>query len=114
MMSEPASQFLSVLQTHIAEVISAGGVIGGGMIGYFAGRRKSDAEAAQAEAEAIIAPFKVLIAGYEAQAKADGARIEDLMREVVALRDEVKALRQSMDNRSRPAIDVGGYSAAKS
>lgn len=110
-MSEPANQFLAVLQAHIAEILSASGVIGGGLIGYFAGRKKNEAEAAQAEAEAIIAPFRVLINGYEAQAKADGARIEDLMREVVALREEVKALRQAMDTRTR--IDVGGYSASK-
>lgn len=111
MMSEPANQFLTVLQAHIAEILSAGGVIGGGMIGFFAGRRRNEAEAAKAEAEAIIAPFRVLIDGYEAQAKADGARIEDLMREVVALREEVKALRQAMDYRAR--IEVGGYSASK-
>lgn len=110
-MSDSANQFLAVLQAHIAEILSAGGVIGGGLIGYFAGRKKNEAEAAQAEAEAIIAPFRVLINGYEAQAKADGARIEDLMREVVALREEVKALRQAMDTRTR--IDVGGYSASK-
>jgi len=110
-MSDSANQFLAVLQAHIAEILSAGGVIGGGLIGYFAGRKKNEAEAAQAEAEAIIAPFRVLINGYEAQAKADGARIEDLMREVVALREEVKALRQAMDH--RPRIDVGGYSASK-
>jgi|GEM_PF-3059564 len=111
-MSEPANEFLALLQNHIAEVLSAGGAIGGGLIGYFAGRNKNEAEAAQAEAEAIIAPFRVLINGYEAQAKADGARIEDLMREVVALREEVKALRQAMDYRAR-SIDVGGYSAGQ-
>lgn len=100
MMSEPANEFLSVLKDHLAEVFSAGGIIGGGMIGFFAGRKKNEAEAAKAEAEAIIAPFEVLIRGYEAQAKADGARIEDLMREVVALREEVKALRQALDKKS--------------
>ena len=113
MMSEPASQFLSVLQNHIAEVLSAGGVIGGGLIGFLAGRERNSAEAAKAEAEAIIAPFRVLIDGYEAQAKADGARIEDLMREVLALRDEVKALRQAYDQQRRMSVDVGGYSASK-
>lgn len=112
-MSEPANQFFSVLQTHVAEVISAGGVIGGGLIGYFAGRRKNDADAAQAEAEAIIAPFKVLITGYEARAKADSTRIEDLMREVVALRGEVVALRQAWDRQRSLQVDVGGYSATK-
>ena len=101
MMSEPANEFLSVLRDHLAEVLSAGGIIGGGAIGFIAGRRKNEAEAAKAEAEAIIAPFRVLIDGYEAQARADGARIEDLMREVVALREEVKALRQTLDKRSR-------------
>lgn len=101
MMSEPANEFLTMLRDHIAEVLSAGGVIGGGLVGFFAGRKKNEAEAAKAEAEAIIAPFRVLIDGYEAQAKADGARIEDLMREVVALREEVKALRQALDERSR-------------
>lgn len=101
MMSQPANEFLNVLKDHLAEVLSAGGVIGGGMIGFFAGRKKNAAEAAKAEAEAIIAPFRVLIDGYEAQARADGARIEDLMREVVALRDEVKALRQALDGRPR-------------
>lgn len=100
MMSEPANEFLTMLRDHIAEVLSAGGVIGGGMIGFFAGRKRNEAEAAKAEAEAIIAPFRVLIDGYEAQAKADGARIEDLMREVVALRDEVKELRKALDKRS--------------
>jgi hypothetical protein len=101
MMSEPASEFLTMLRDHIAEVLSAGGVIGGGMLGFLAGRKKNEAEAAKAEAEAIIAPFRVLIDGYEAQAKADGARIEDLMREVMALREEVKALRQALDQRPR-------------
>lgn len=101
MMSEAANDFLQLLRDHIAEVLSAGGVIGGGMIGFFAGRKKNEAEAAKAEAEAIIAPFRVLIDGYEAQAKADGARIEDLMREVVALREEVKELRQAWDKRPR-------------
>jgi hypothetical protein len=101
MMSEAANDFLQLLRDHIAEVLSAGGVIGGGMIGFFAGRKKNEAEAAKAEAEAIIAPFRVLIDGYEAQAKADGARIEDLMREVVALREEVKELRQALDRRPR-------------
>lgn len=100
-MSEAANDFLQLLRDHIAEVLSAGGVIGGGMIGFFAGRKKNEAEAAKAEAEAIIAPFRVLIDGYEAQAKADGARIEDLMREVVALREEVKELRQALDRRPR-------------
>lgn len=100
MMSEPANEFLSMLRDHIAEVLSAGGVIGGGVIGFFAGRKRNEAEAAKAEAEAIIAPFRVLIDGYEAQAKADGARIEDLMREVVALREEVKELRKALDKRS--------------
>lgn len=103
MMSEAANDFLQLLRDHIAEVLSAGGVIGGGMIGFFAGRKKNEAEAAKAEAEAIIAPFRVLIDGYEAQAKADGARIEDLMREVVALREEVKELRQALDRRPRQA-----------
>lgn len=111
-MSDSANQFLAVLQAHIAEILSAGGVIGGGLIGFMAGHRRNAAEAALAEAEAMIKPFRLLIDGYEAQAKADGARIEDLMREVVALRDEVKALRQAMDTRTR--LDVGGYSAAKS
>lgn len=101
MMSEAANDFLQLLRDHIAEVLSAGGVIGGGMIGFFAGRKRNEAEAAKAEAEAIIAPFRVLIDGYEAQAKADGARIEDLMREVVALREEVKELRQALDRRPR-------------
>lgn len=101
MMSEAANDFLIMLRDHIAEVLSAGGVIGGGIIGFFAGRKRNEAEAAKAEAEAIIAPFRVLIDGYEAQAKADGARIEDLMREVVALRDEVKELRQALDRRPR-------------
>lgn len=101
MMSEAANDFLIMLRDHIAEVLSAGGVIGGGIIGFFAGRKRNEAEAAKAEAEAIIAPFRVLIDGYEAQAKADGARIEDLMREVVALRDEVKELRQALDRRTR-------------
>ncbi len=100
MMSEAANDFLQLLRDHIAEVLSAGGVIGGGMIGFFAGRKKNEAEAAKAEAEAIIAPFEVLIRGYEAQAKADGVRIEDLMREVMALREEVKALRQALYARS--------------
>lgn len=100
-MSEQTTEFLDLLRTHLAEVLSAGGVLGGGMIGFFAGRKKNEAEAAKAEAEAIIAPFEVLIRGYEAQAKADGARIEDLMREVVALRDEVKELRQALDQRPR-------------
>lgn len=101
MMSEAANNFLQLLRDHIAEVLSAGGVIGGGMIGFFAGRKRNEAEAAKAEAEAIIAPFRVLIDGYEAQAKADGARIEDLMREVIALREEVKELRQAWDKRPR-------------
>ncbi len=100
-MSEAANDFLQLLRDHIAEVLSAGGVMGGGMIGFFAGRKKNEAEAAKAEAEAIIAPFRVLIDGYEAQARADGARIEDLMREVMALREEVKALRQALDARTR-------------
>lgn len=101
MMSEAANDFLIMLRDHIAEVLSAGGVIGGGIIGFLAGRKRNEAEAAKAEAEAIIAPFRVLIDGYEAQAKADGARIEDLMREVVALREEVKELRQALDRRPR-------------
>lgn len=101
MMSEAANNFLQLLRDHIAEVLSAGGVMCGGLFGFFAGRKKNEAEAAKAEAEAIIAPFRVLIDGYEAQAKADGARIEDLMREVVALREEVKELRQALDLRPR-------------
>lgn len=101
MMSEAANDFLIMLRDHIAEMLSAGGVIGGGVIGFFAGRKRNEAEAAKAEAEALMAPFRVLIDGYEAQAKADGARIEDLMREVVALREEVKELRQALDRRSR-------------
>lgn len=103
MMSETANEFLSVLRDHLAEVLSAGGVLGGGLIGFFAGRKKNEAEAAKAEAEAIIAPFRVLIDGYEAQARADGARIEDLMREVKELREEVKSLRQALDQRPRIA-----------
>lgn len=102
-MSEASSEFLDMLRNHLAEVLSAGGVISGGMIGFFAGRKKNEAEAAKAEAEAIIAPFEVLIRGYEAQAKSDGARIEDLIREVFALREEVKELRQALDKRTREA-----------
>lgn len=101
MMSEAANDFLIMLRDHIAEMLSAGGVIGGGIIGFFAGRKRNEAEAAKAEAEALMAPFRVLIDGYEAQAKADGARIEDLMREVVALREEVKELRQALDRKTR-------------
>lgn len=100
-MSEAANDFLIMLRDHIAEMLSAGGVIGGGIIGFFAGRKRNEAEAAKAEAEALMAPFRVLIDGYEAQAKADGARIEDLMREVVALREEVKELRQALDRKTR-------------
>lgn len=100
-MSEASSEFLDMLRNHLAEVLSAGGVIGGGMIGFFAGRKKNEAEAAKAEAEAIIAPFEVLIRGYEAQAKADAARIEDLSREIKELRTEVVALRQALDKRPR-------------
>ena len=73
------------------------------MLGYFAGRRRNDAEASKLEAEAIVAPFRVLIDGYEAQARADNARIEDLTREVKELREEVRALRQALDARPRPA-----------
>ena len=67
-------------------------------------RKEAQAQAAKAEAEAIIAPFRVLIDGYEAQAKADGARIEDLMREVIALREEVKALRKAWDYRREDTV----------
>lgn len=93
---DTTSDFLTMLKDHLAEVLSAGGVIGGGMIGFFAGRKKNEAEAAKAEAEAIIAPFETLIRGYEARARADAARIEDLSREVKELRDEVVKLRQAL------------------
>lgn len=101
MPADTTSEFLTMLKDHLAEVLSAGGVIGGGLVGFFAGRKKNEAEAAKAEAEAIIAPFEVLIRGYEAQARADAARIEDLSREVKDLRDEVVKLRQALDTRFR-------------
>ena len=99
-MSDQANQFLAVLQEHLASIIGAGAGIGGGLLGFVAGRRKNDAEASKMEAEAIIAPFRVLIDGYEAQARADNARIEDLTREVRELREEVKALRRALDRRT--------------
>ena len=98
-MPEPANTFLAMLQEHLASILGAGG---GGLLGYFAGRRRNDAEASKLEAEAIVAPFRVLIDGYEAQARADNARIEDLTREVKELREEVRALRQALDARPRP------------
>lgn len=107
--SDAADQFLALLKEHIATIVSAGGVIGGGAIGYVTGRRKSDAEAAKLEAEAerieaetLVAPFRALLEGYEAQARADSARIADLSREVQELRAEVRALRQALDQRPRP------------
>lgn len=107
-MSDAAEAFLAILREHVATIVTAGGAIGGGVIGYMSGRRKNDAEALKLEAdaegarvEALIAPFKALIDGYEAQAKADNARIEDLTREVRELREEVKSLRQALDARSR-------------
>lgn len=113
-LSDAADQFLKLLQEHISAIISAGGAIGGGAIGYMAARRKSDAEASKLEAEAeqieaatIIAPFRTLLEGYEAQARADGARIAALTAEVRELREEVKALRKALDARPRPADAAG-------
>lgn len=101
MAADTTSEFLTMLKDHLAEVLSAGGIIGGGMIGFFAGREKNKADAAKSEAEALIAPFEVLIRGYEAQARADAARIEDLSREVKELRDEVIKLRKAHDAQYR-------------
>lgn len=98
-MSDQANQFLTMLQDHLASIIGAGTGLGGGLLGFLMARRRNEAEAAKSEAEAIIAPFRVLIDGYEAQARADGARIEDLTREVRELREEVKALRKALDQR---------------
>lgn len=85
--------------------------------GAEAGRIEAEAEKAEAEAEAIVAEamtkrFAVLIDGYERRISemteqfkvlAEGyeGRIKDLTSEVHSLRDEVKALRMALDQRTR-------------
>ncbi|TDX63982.1 hypothetical protein EDE12_106127 [Methylosinus sp. sav-2] len=93
----------------------ASGATPAAIFGWLAGRKKAEAETAkvaadatkataeaskaEAEADAVYAGilnerFKALIDGYE-------KRIADLTAEVHGLRDEVKALRQALDSRTR-------------
>jgi len=98
MISEDAQRFLEALHDYLVPII---GPAATGIIGFAVGRRKDRAEANKIEAEAdvialdsVTASFKALIDGYE-------RRIEDLTAEVTSLRDEVKALRQALDQRPR-------------
>lgn len=98
MISEEAQRFLEALHDYLVPII---GPAATGIIGFAVGRRKDRAEANKLDAEAdvialdsVTASFKALIDGYE-------RRIEDLTAEVMDLRDEVKALRQALDQRPR-------------
>lgn len=98
-MTDDAQRFLDALHEYLLPAL---GTAATGVVGYLAGRRKDVAEANKIEAEAdvmaidsVTASFKALIDGYE-------RRIEDLTAEVTSLRDEVKKLRQALDERPRP------------
>lgn len=105
MVSDEAQKFLDALREYLGII----GPVAGGAVGYLAGRRKIAAEANKLEIEADVAQldavtrrFQALIDGYETQARNDRSRIDDLTREVMQLRDEIKSLRKALDERPRP------------
>ena len=98
MISEEAASFISAIKEHAGELTAPGAAV----IGWYLGRRKTDAEAAKIESEgdathldAITRHMEKLIDGYE-------RRIEDLTLEINNLRGEIVALRQALDQRPRP------------
>ena len=96
MISEDAQRFLEALHDYLVPVI---GPAATGVVGFLVGRRKDNALANKIDAEAdvmaidsVTASFKTLIDGYE-------RRIEDLTKEVTALRIEVRELRQELNGK---------------
>ena len=96
--TEDEQRFLDAVREYIAPIL---GSLTVGAMGYFAGRKKINAEAEKIETDAEVARldslsrnFQSLIDGYE-------RRIEDLTSEVEALRQEVRQLRQALDKRPR-------------
>lgn len=73
------------------------GSAAGGVVGYVAAKRKSDAEADAVSLDAITRHFTALIDGYE-------KRIDDLTTEITELRQEVMDLRKALDERTRAAV----------
>ena len=99
MLSEDGQRLVDAMRDYIAPFVAP---VASGAIGYFAGRKRINAEANKLDADAqalqldsITRHFQALIAGYE-------ARVKDLTDEIENLRDEVLNLRQALDQRPRP------------
>lgn len=97
MISDEAASFIAAIKAHGAELAVPGATV----IGWYLGRRKTDAEASKMESEgdaahldSITRHMEKLIDGYE-------SRIADLTKEVHNLRAEIIALRQALDERAR-------------
>lgn len=98
MLSDEGQKLIEAIHDYLAPIV---GPAAGGAIGYFAAKRKLNAEANKLEVEAdaaqldaITRHFQALIVGYE-------ARVKDLTAEIDDLRAEVQALRQALDKRPR-------------
>ncbi len=99
-LSEEAQNFLAALKEYAPTV---GGPAAGALLGYFAAKRKQDAEADKIESEgdvlrmdAVTRNFQTLIAGYE-------KRVADLTQEVNDMREEMRTLRKDMGH-SKPVM----------
>lgn len=98
MISDEAAKLLEAIKEYGSTFTAPGAAA----IGWYLGRKKSDAEANKLDSEgdaakldSITRHMAALIDGYE-------KRIDDLTQEVTALRAEIVELRQALDRRSRP------------
>jgi len=96
--TEDEQRFLDAVREYIAPIL---GSLTVGAMGYFAGRKKINAEAEKIETEAEVARLDSLTKNFQALIDGYERRIEDLTNEVEALRIEVKSLRQALDKRPR-------------
>lgn len=97
MISDEGSKLLEAIRDYASDFSAPGAAA----LGWWFGRRKTNAEAGKLENEgdaakldSITRHMEALIDGYE-------SRIADLTAEVTSLRMEVMALRKALDARAR-------------